>query len=685
MRTVTENIAFARLRRRLAAQLRFYISKEIGTRPRRYAAWAAEELANEAFVDLDATAPAPPRRRGRPKGTKRWVLAVRGRSNQEIANAILSEIWQAWIWAKKHPLPTTLSVVQGISRALEVRTPHLRTPGDAGAWDIQTGRNLLRIAEKAAIVREVRTHVGKRDKVPLITFTADVEALLIKETAAIGSLARCRGQGLRAEPIAGVVEVQSATDQRIAPFTPWPGTSPWIAADRVRATRWRINSGMLQVAGEVLQKRVDLAVAEEGKRAALRQHGTDLAAYHYARATDVRNGHLAVRWDHRGRLNQVDSPITYTGGSDLQRALLEFDDARPVRTKAGRQALARHLINQYGSKDVPIGEEEPWLATHAQTIRDVAAGALYVPDASEPLRFVAACKAWCAAERGEAIRTPVSIDATTSVLQHMALLLRDPQLAQLCNLWPGPRRDLYSEIAAACGKTFSRKAVKRVVMPTFYGETVYRATEALWQEGIRKGHKAALRKIYRATAELAPGAFWLWASLRAVASQSTRAGEPVRWTTPSGWQCTTDRRIDERVRHEITLPGEKRPITYSEIVPGDALDIKRQANAITANLIQSLDAALLHMAVAALPESVGCIAVAHDCFAVQADDVPVLRQTLMRTLADMYRGQDHLAAWWAAWEGAAWSRGARTRAVTVPLPERGVWDDRFLQGEYAFS
>src|ERR1700733_4643174 len=49
--------------------------------------------------------------------------------------------------------------------------------------------------------------------------------------------------------------------------------------------------------------------------------------------------------------------------------------------------------------------------------------------------------------------------------------------------------------------------------------------------------------------------------------------------------------------------------------------------------------------------------------------------------------RNRLAAWWAAWEGtAAWSRGARTRraAVSVPLPERGAWDDRFLQGEYKF-
>ena len=82
-----------------------------------------------------------------------------------------------------------------------------------------------------------------------------------------------------------------------------------------------------------------------------------------------------------------------------------------------------------------------------------------------------------------------------------------------------------------------------------------------------------------------------------------------------------------------------------------------------------------------------CVPLAPTRFTTHADDVHVLRKTLMGALRDMYQGEDHLAAWWAACEGtAAWSRGARTRraAVTVPLPERGAWDDRFLQGEYTF-
>jgi hypothetical protein len=53
--------------------------------------------------------------------------------------------------------------------------------------------------------------------------------------------------------------------------------------------------------------------------------------------------------------------------------------------------------------------------------------------------------------------------------------------------------------------------------------------------------------------------------------------------------------------------------------------------------------------------------------------MPVLRATLMATLGQMYAERDLLADWWARW------------GTDVALPERGSWDDRFLQGGYTFS
>jgi hypothetical protein len=249
----------------------------------------------------------------------------------------------------------------------------------------------------------------------------------------------------------------------------------------------------------------------------------------------------------------------------------------------------------------------------------------------------------------------------------MALLLRDSELARLSNLWPGPRQDFYTEVAKRCGST--RKIVKPVAMPMFYGQTRHSAMNVLREAGVDKP-LPLWEEIKAAATSIAPRAVALFEALREVAGQLTGRGEPIQWTTPSGWQCVTDCRRDAKIVHTVQMPdGGIRQ--YTEAVPGDQLHVDRQRNAITANLIHSCDASLLHMAIAALPDKVASIAVAHDCFATHADDVPVLRLTLMQTLQRMY-DSDLLAQWWEKWE------------TEVPLPARGKWDSRFTQGEYAF-
>lgn len=652
-----KRMAVEELRDRLVAQLSHYIDKEGGGfRSRKSvsrAARAAEEL-------IALGAPIAPRPRGRPRGTKYWVLAVGERSTKEIANAILTECWRTWLHAER-ALPTTLTVAKGIARRLGVHD----------GKEIQVGRALLRIAELAEVVREVRTF----RKVPHITFTDEVENMLCREWDSIGEF-QPLAEGLRAQPITGPVTVRRALDQRLSPFEPMPGTSPWDAAERVRATRWRVNRGICAVAGKWLQAQLDKTVLEDGTRAALKEFGSTRAAYRQAQS-GLQAGYLAVGWDHRGRLNQVDSALTYTSGSDLARAVLEFDEAKPVCTVEGRLALARHVINQYSSEDarqVTRGCELEWIHAHRAVIREIEGG-LIVTDASHPLRLLAACRAWCAAERGEPIRLPVSIDATTSMLQHMALLLRDRDLARLSNLWPGPRQDFYTLVAAACdptGKVVKRKAVKGVAMPMFYGQTANSAMDVLREAGVTKPRPLAT-KIKAEGARIARGAFALFEALQGVADQLTANGEPIQWTTPSLWQCVTDRRRDDKVVHTLKLPdGATRQ--YTEAVPGTLLHADRQRNAVAANLIHSCDAALLHLTVAGLPDAVTSVAVAHDCFAVHADSVPVLRATLMATLGRMY-ADDLLAQWWANWQKAG---------VDVPMPKRGRWDPKFIEGEYAF-
>ena len=147
---------------------------------------------------------------------------------------------------------------------------------------MQVGRALLNIAELAQVVREVSTF----GKVPVITFTDEVETLLCDHERAAEEFPP-PGTGFHPQPIAGPVAVQRGRDQLIAPFEPTPGTSPWDAAERVRATRWRVNRVVCTVAGEWLQAQMDKLVVEEGPRAALKEYGTIRDAYHQARKLEA--------------------------------------------------------------------------------------------------------------------------------------------------------------------------------------------------------------------------------------------------------------------------------------------------------------------------------------------------------------------------------------------------------------
>jgi hypothetical protein len=497
--------------------------------------------------------------------------------------------------------------------------------------------------------------------------------------------------GLHAAKITEPVETQQGSRQTDKPYVPPPGTAPLLAAQRIRDTKWCINSKMLLDAGDWLQDRLDETAysCEEDPFGgppierwfapkAANDYTAELATYKAITAPGVcQSGYLAVRYDHRGRINQVDSLGTYTSGSDLARSILQFDEARLVETERGQQALARHVLNQWStaeSRCVPRGSEIEWLTAHPT---------LEWERAKHPLRCLAAVQAFNAASWGEAIRLPVSIDATTSVLQHMALLLRDPQLAQISNLWPSDvQRDFYSEVAEQAKladllpeelKSKARDVVKMIVMPSFYGKSEWTSSYDLACLKIPKDVRARIYPaMMDAAKELAPKAFELYAALVGVALElAARRGEPVRWQTMSGWEGCTARReqvgkpVDLQLAHGVRRQWERK-------INGQNLDWQAQEDAITANLIHSQDATLLHLAVRALPNAVTSIAVAHDCFAVHADDVAVLRETLMLALEQMYAETDQLASWWAAW------------GVDVALPARGDWDGRFLQGQYAF-
>lgn len=99
--------------------------------------------------------------------------------------------------------------------------------------------------------------------------------------------------------------------------------------------------------------------------------------------------------------------------------------------------------------------------------------------ASEPGLFFAGLKAWEKARRGEAISYPVSLDATASGAQLLAVLVGCEKSARHCNVVDtGHRQDLYTNAyhgmlgrmgLQGSAAVISRDDVKAAVMPSFYG------------------------------------------------------------------------------------------------------------------------------------------------------------------------------------------------------------------------
>lgn len=95
-----------------------------------------------------------------------------------------------------------------------------------------------------------------------------------------------------------------------------------------------------------------------------------------------------------------------------------------------------------------------WFDTHEteilQMLQDVRAGKhnaqiKILRDASEPALFFAGSKAYEQALRGEDISYPISLDATASGAQLLAILIGCEKSARLCNVIDtGHREDLYT-------------------------------------------------------------------------------------------------------------------------------------------------------------------------------------------------------------------------------------------------
>lgn len=134
--------------------------------------------------------------------------------------------------------------------------------------------------------------------------------------------------------------------------------------------------------------------------------------------------------------------------------------------------------------------------------------------ADSPALFYAGIKAWDQARRGESIAYPISLDATASGAQLLAIMIGCEKSARLCNVVDtGNREDLYTNIYTAMlgrlgsedAASIERTDAKQAVMTSLYGSKA--EPKRVFGEGIQ------LKAFYETMSQDAPGIWDLNESL----------------------------------------------------------------------------------------------------------------------------------------------------------------------------
>jgi len=401
--------------------------------------------------------------------------------------------------------------------------------------------------------------------------------------------------------------------------------------------------------------------------------------------------------DFRGRIYPI-ADYLQPQGNDIAKALLTFAQGKPV-DDLGAQWLAIHGANCLG--EVPEGKfskmtfdkRVSWVYAHTQDIKRVADdpfGDLWWSTADDPLQFFAFCCEWRnlmrADEKNEeyVCSLPVSMDGSCNGLQHFSAMLRDEIGGAAVNVLPQMQpQDIYQYIAEKVldkleglapsdpiaakllgSKLVTRKLTKRPTMTFGYGSKRFGFKMQLreYLRGLDNWHevkslftvsdgtkdKSQVNAACALLADLiwdalgevvvkaAEGMKWMQSCARGI----VKTGHRVEWTVPvTGFRVRQEYVRWKRQQITTVLAGK---IVRPRInIATDDLDPLKQANAISPNIVHSLDAAALMLTVSqAAAEGVEAFAMIHDSYGTLPTDCGVLARCCRQSFVRLYTMQD---------------------------------------------
>ena len=419
--------------------------------------------------------------------------------------------------------------------------------------------------------------------------------------------------------------------------------------------------------------------------------------------------------DSRGRLYPLAQGMS-PQGSDLQKGLLHFANAKALGSQRGVDWFLINGANKFGFDAAPLAERATWHQDKVQMILDSADNPvdnLFWTEADNPVQFLA----WCYEYRefhytqnklAFKSRLPVALDGSCNGLQHYSAMLRDEIGGQATNLTNNKvRADIYKTVAeVATGRMrestnkedeairnlwlqhgLNRKLAKRSVMTTPYGVTKRSAVKYVIEDYLVHGSAPCFsRDTYYSAANTAMN--YIWPAIGEVVVKAREAMDWLRkqgrklgrdsadgvifWNTMSGFLASQSYFVQEEHFIRTKLYGHARIKVVTES-PTSSDD--RHGTSLAPNFVHSCDASHLHLTTVAMSsKGVHELAMIHDDYGCHAADAQVLFDTIRSVFFTMYSTYDPLQMF------------ATEHSIRDALPSKGSLDlSEVLLSEHFFS
>ena len=405
--------------------------------------------------------------------------------------------------------------------------------------------------------------------------------------------------------------------------------------------------------------KTEAKIARELQKAEVRKSCRTRMTMEAVREFEGKDYFIPWSFDYRGRAYPIPNLLT-PQDTDFGKSLILFSKGVKI-TKKGMDWIKFQLATTYGLDKATMQERLEWVdkAENRELVHRVWSDPIgNIADwenADEPWLFLAACVEWYELHYEHRFHThlPVAVDATCSGLQILAGLSKDASTARMVNVIGSNKpQDAYATIASHSMDAipdrlkpyWDRKVTKRCVMTIPYNAKPFSnrsyIRDAFKEKGVdvtKEELTACVQAVRAAMNMVVPGAMNVMKWIETEIARAIKSGAPeIKWTTPSGF--IVKQRLMKTNKEVINsqLMGRVRlSVSGKEI----GVDLKHHKNATAPNLIHSLDASLLHIAMSDVDFPIALI---HDSVLCRATDMCTLSTLVRKTYMSLFAEHEPL-------------------------------------------